>query len=845
MHKLTFILLGTLLLIPFVWADEEAAEEQKTVASLTEGMQLSEGLIQIYQKEQTTYGLISSDVQSQRFLLAVGMSRGPLTGVLWHEVAVEFKLRAAQKQLLLVEPETRYRANPGAPIATAVERTYPPRLIAVLPVLALDGQDALIDMTELFAGDLLGVLADFATTSGEANILESVKTFPENVEVGAGITLMNGSERHMVRLHYSLRKIPETSYEPRAADPRVGYFISVARDYSTRHEARTLFQRQIQRWHLEKADPDLAVSPPVRPIVWYIEKTTPFRYRRHIRDGILEWNKAFEALGLSDVMVVRQQIEGGDFDDIAPEDARYNFFRWGTTDSGFAFGPSRVNPATGEILNAAVYFDDSLLRYNIDSYRKLGALASQNLGDRQFQHLLERDPFWQRRFGEIQPSNARLPRFHARCCQRGREGAHQLALAALALSRSRALGELPEPFTGQVLKEYVMHEIGHTLGLAHNFKASAWRDLAEISGNERIGDISASVMDYNAVNFRQASEQAPNYQMTTIGPYDYWAIRYGYTLDKEELPKLLEQSTQPQHAFASDDDNSFLDPDPLARPWDLGRDPLAYARRQIALVRQLLPRVLETGVTDGESYAELRSAVMTLLSEHAWACRHAASVVGGAQLYRLHKSNDQEREPIVPIPVAEQRAALELVCAELFDPGALVLDAKVLRHLAPQRWNHWASDQFDDREEFSLPRFIGDLQLLALFQLFNVRTQQRIESMPLLVGAGEDVLTCAELFSTVNDRIWSELAQAEAATTIALLRRNLQRTHLDMLIFFTLEASTETPGDVPPLASSELRRLRERIDIRTARGNLDAVSLAHLRESSDRAAAALEARYRR
>ena len=161
-----------------------------------------------------------------------------------------------------------------------------------------------------------------------------------------------------VHLHYSLSELPETNYQPRAADDRIGYFLTVAKDYS-RSGDQDRFTRYINRWQLEKADPSLAVSRPKKPIVFWLEKTIPHPYRDPIRAGILEWNKAFEQIGFESAIEVRQQPEDATWQ---PGDVRYNTFRWITSGIGVASGPSRVNRLTGQILDADITFDADFLQ---------------------------------------------------------------------------------------------------------------------------------------------------------------------------------------------------------------------------------------------------------------------------------------------------------------------------------------------------------------------------------------------------------------------------------------------------------------------------------------------------
>ena len=206
-----------------------------------------------------------------------------------------------------------------------------------------------------------------------------------------------------VNVHYSISLLPQTGYQPRLADDRVGYFLTVIKDY-TKQGNEDRFVRYINRWDLKKKDPAAEISPPEKPIVFHLERTIPIKYRKPIRDGILEWNKAYEKAGFYDAVQVIQQDDNADWD---PEDIRYNTFRWITAGAGFAMGPSRVNPTTGQILDADIIFDSDFIQFwkheyenfNLQGIASLtgGPLdlaeyaAAQKLGAQEQLELAERD----------------------------------------------------------------------------------------------------------------------------------------------------------------------------------------------------------------------------------------------------------------------------------------------------------------------------------------------------------------------------------------------------------------------------------------------------------------------
>ncbi|NUQ49677.1 MAG: zinc-dependent metalloprotease, partial [Phycisphaerae bacterium] len=316
------------------------------------------------------------------------------------------------------------------------------------------------------------------------------------------------------------------------------------RDWAKPTSARDIYNRYINRWHLVKRDPSLELCEPRTPIVFYIEKTVPLRFRRAVRDGILEWNKAFEKCGFVNAVEVRQQTDDNEWKDLDPEDMRYSFFRWIVTGAGFAMGPSRANPFTGQIYDADIVFDDSMVRYfEIEAEHYLpSAMIRRKFSDPALRQFLADRPEWGRddtlwrfmRLGEPGRDalrDAAMQRLHGRglcLCDYARRMKHETALGGVVLAGQPR--EVIDRFLYDIIKEVVMHEVGHTLGLRHNFKASSIYTLEEIQKRRNSGQATTgSVMDYNAALLLPDRPTEGHFVTPTIGPYDYWAIEYGYT----------------------------------------------------------------------------------------------------------------------------------------------------------------------------------------------------------------------------------------------------------------------------------------------------------------------------
>lgn len=533
---------------------------------VTKGMESTKGLFTLWsypadakdKDKEKLLAQIPGGFLGEKFMLSISISGGGFfTGFPWEERVVQWEM--LDRQLILVEPETRYVIEDDKTVADVVKRTYPERIRAALPIVTkTKSGDPVIDLGDLLKSNF----ADIAWMSGAANPFAAMragggvnqalskwtkkKSFELNVELGVELAVNRSSppgsyDKKLV--HYSFWKLPKTDYQPRVADDRVGYFLTANQDWSKPVDVRDLFNRYIDRWHLVKRDASLPRCEPKQPIIYYIEKTVPVKFRAAVRDGILEWNKAYEKVGFLNAIEVRQQTDDNEWKDLDPEDMRYSFFRWIVTGAGFAMGPHRGNPFTGQIYDADIIFDDSMVRfYEQDVKQNLGGEAlARKMRDPAVEAFLQQFPQWKRpvrtwetmSVGEetsVEFENAFRERMRLRgyvACDYAEGMKHQLAVAHAMLAE--APPEVVDKVLYDVIKEVVMHEVGHTLGLRHNFKASTIYTLEEIAAKRGTGEaLVGSVMDYNPVLFMKDAPLEGHFITPTIGPYDYWAIEYGY-----------------------------------------------------------------------------------------------------------------------------------------------------------------------------------------------------------------------------------------------------------------------------------------------------------------------------
>jgi hypothetical protein len=413
---------------------------------------------------------------------------------------------------------------------------------------------------------------------------------------------------------------------------------------------------------------------------------------------------------------------------------------------------------------------------------------------------------------------------------------------------------IPESFIGPVLADLTCHEVGHTLGLRHNFKASSVYTMAAINSEELKGKkpLASSVMDYLPVNmnFKDGQVQG-DYAMIGVGPYDIWAIEYGYTQNDRDLKEILNRVAEPQLQYATDEDT--FGPDPLARRYDFSKEPLEYANNQMRIARHNRGRIIEKLVKEGDSWAKTRRAYEMTLSVQMRAISMMANWLGGAFVYRDKKGDKGDRLPIEVVPAKKQRDALNFVIENTFRDEAFGLTQDLLLRMTVNKWlddmNAFLSDS-----TWPIHDTIMGIQVSTLARLMYPTTLRRIYDNEFLVPADEDALTLPEMLDTVSSEIWSELDEAPGKkyTTreplISSLRRNLQREHLELLIDLSRSDNLSTAA-YKPIANLVMEKLQEikakKIDrvLEASAENLDPYTRAHLKDAGVQIEKALKAHY--
>ncbi len=826
-----------------------------------------DGLIKMHRKGNRLLAELGSRQLNKDFIvlisIAKGIGRGSILGGMSWGFGDDWiwQFRKVDDRVHLVRRNVRFKADKSDPQQRAINLAYTDSVLFSLPIVGMapDGSNV-VDLTSVFMSDLpqiSSVLPGFTFAENKSTWAEGFpkgknKGLTDNIELEVAATYSSGGRDQIdsvadsrgasIHVHYSISLLPDNGYKPRLADDRVGYFLTVVKDWSKKSDDDR-FVRYINRWDLQKADASAELSPPKKPIVFYLEKTIPYAYRKPIREGIAEWNKAFEKAGFANAIEVRQQRDNEDWD---PEDINYNTFRWITSGAGFAMGPSRVNPRNGQILDADVIFDADFLQFWKQEYENftpeaVAAMTGGALDLRSYQEQMKDRPHLH---------NGNVCEFHHGLGRELAFGSHVLA------GRTSNPAEREKMIT-QGLKEVTMHEIGHTLGLRHNFKSSTMLTLEEINDVSKTNEVglTGSVMDYAPANLMPQGMTQGDYFSTTIGPYDMWAIEYGYkTLsggtdgEVAELNKIAARCGEPELAYATDEDTRGIDPDPLSNRYDLGNDPVAYAKLRTQLISEQWPNLLKESTKDGEGYQKARQAFGVLLANHGRAVHFASRYVGGLYVSRAHKGDANGLAPFTVVDPAKQREALTLVEEQAFSDTPFQFPPELYSHLASSRWSHWGSSM-PLRSDFPVHEVIAMWQDRILAQLMSSLTLERLHDTELQLPADQDALTTPELLDRLTKSIFSEIEQMPAGEytnrkpAISSLRRNLQRSYLRRLSELSM-GRTGAPQDCQTVAYSELAALEGRIN-ELLKGDikLDAYSKAHLEESASRIHRVLDARF--
>ncbi len=593
-----------------------------------------------------------------------------------------------------------------------------------------------IDITGLFVSEVPdGFALEFMqyfhmnAIDPKRSFIESVKAFPQNIDIRFQQTwvpsqteLRKQVEDESDRVppaigfifHTSLLLLPEEPMAPRFADDRVGYFAVPFDDYGTNDHGKVR-RAFIQRYRLEKKNPEAEISDPIKPIVFYISDEVPEQWRPYLKAGIEDWQKVFEKAGFSNAIQTRDAPGPEEDPNWDPEDVRFNVIRWTPSGRQNAMGPAVVDPRSGEVISSHAIFWHDVLR------------------------LVETWYFTQ--VGPLNPKAQKLP--------------------------------LPDDVIGDMLRYVVSHEIGHALGLRHNFKGHSAYTVAQLRDpvwTNKWGT-SASIMDYARLNYvAQPGDNAG--LLPKFGPYDFFAIEWGYRQFSngmscdDEWPHLddlaAQQVTNPMLRFGGEDD--FATIDPKVNTNVVGGDPIEAAELGLRNIDRVMPLLIPATTTKGGTYTRLREMYQSLMVQRYRELAAVAKIVGGVEETRYQAGRGTT--PFAPVPAARQRAAVKFLIAKAWTTPQALLDKEVIMRIGPSG----GSDALQGANVQLMRQILdpGVFQRMAEARHWNPDGRGYV---------GMDMLT------DLNDGLFSELADKKPV--VDLYRRELQRNYVTLLLVAT------------------------------------------------------------
>lgn len=724
-----------------------------------------------------------------------------------------FKIRKNFERLEWVRSNPAFYYDPKSPLSKAANVDVSEAIFFSEKIVAEDSLGILISADDLFLSEKLDPVKPFLPPGFPPNLIlnlgsinkdksnyQTIRSFPENTDIVVNLAYENPAPQNFgglditdaryisVKMQHSFVELPKNNFKPRFAHPHVGYFTHEMENMTTTENPR--YHDIITRWHLEKKDPNAAISEPKEPIVFWVENTTPVELRQTIMDAGHQWNAAFEKAGFKNAVVMKMMPDDATWD---PADIRYNVIRWVSSDLGFAIGPSFINPRTGQILGADITIDYSFLR---------GLATETDLFERMHKYI---------NYRADQNEEIERDALHHdhRLCMAGKGLQMQQSFATAVLETLDATEEEKKNLLHQFMTELVMHEMGHTLGLSHNMKSSHMLSPKELKDKNITGSLGVigSVMDYSVVNVALNKAEQAHYFTTKAGPYDHWVIEYGYrpfsaTEEAEGLKKIISRSTDPKLIFGNDADitRPGRGVDPRVMVWDMSNDMVTYAEERYELINKTMMGLKTKFTNPDKTYENLNIKYYALINQRYDMSGAVANYIGGIYLDRSLPGQNSGNLPYTPVDEKYQRKAMDLLAKRVFAPDAYDAEKSLYNYLQRQRRGF---QFFFGSEDPKLDVHILGLQAYSLITILNANTLRRINNTAQYGNTYDIHEVLIDLETAIFNADWNSNVNSH--------RKNLQNFYVAQLLGIMENKMSMYGTDTKAAVFSALSRLDKKL----------------------------------
>jgi hypothetical protein len=854
--------------------DPKLEEYEKAIKDLPK----TTGFFTMFQRKREFLAEIPESMIGKTFYGQAALNTGASTAVQagfptsWDSLA-SFRIeKNGDDRIVLMRNNTKFRWTDSSPWAVASGRQFPESIIADFKIEQVhpESKMMLVNVTPLFTGELFkvneavqgglgrqfGLDRDLVTADSIRNSPNSLivrMLMPYTAAPGGASSdpfsflfdpsnNLENPRNAPIKVTYNYYWPQKSSYVPRISDPRVGYFTVDYTDIENRYLQDDRMTRLIIRWNFGgKKDPLAALSEPVRPMVWTLDTSIPVKYREACRMGIVSWNKAFEKLGYKNALQVVDAPTKEQDPTYDHADGTRNILRWSITNgSDGAIALFIPDPMTGEVLNTSINFDASWIPYGVNEYERLGVPAStinSKTAAKELTHSHSHDETellfnyaWGFRDLQRDALNARLQQLGwTKCeCSYGNERAARVA-SDLAALRAGGMQIPLDKYIDQAIANTVAHEVGHCLGLRHNFVSSTNLTLDQLKNESLMWDqgVAASLMDYTPANNVALLNGKGVFYTWDPGIYDYHAIKYGYQDFNAKKPQdevaqlkaIAAQGSKRGLEYMTDEDADSVDP--FVVRWDLGRDPVAYADTEYAIARKVRKYAITTMPRPGESFALRNQLVLNSVMRSFRTAAMMTRFIGGVQGSRAYYGDVDARSTLQPVSREIQVEAIKQIVRECLQPESIQIPDSVLLSLSGDYGSGAGSSYIAP-----IRTLISGRQELLVASLLRSSTALRMQENEFKL-AGKPAYTLGEHYGNVTRAVYADLVPGKS---LAALRRDLQRSTLALIIG---QAEKSDNYELQDIATASLRSIQAKCSEFLAKPSKNSATDAHVKAMSE------------